>query len=187
MMHDNQSGEESEPRDEGPSRSQRRREALDVLKLAQALAALSDAQLAPLALDDSLREKIVRTRAVKQQIARKRAEQFLAKQLRKLDASALEPLRAALENDRAHARREAAALHRVEDWRERLLADTDTALGELLRQYPQADRQRLRQLARKAHAEREMQKPLHAYHELFRVLREILLSPSPIGIDHGAD
>ena len=161
------------PRDERPSRSQRRRDALDVLRLAQALAALSDAQLAPLPLDDDLRAEVGRTRAVKQQIARKRAEQFLAKQLRKLDETDLEPLRAALEHDRGHARREAAALHRIEDWRERLIADGDTALDELMGQFPATDRQHLRQLARKARIERDGQKPLHAYHELFRMLREL--------------
>jgi len=113
MMHDHDDDSHVYvPRDERPSRSQLRREALDVLKLAQALAALSDAQLARIPLDDDLRAEVASTRAVKQQIARKRAEQFLAKQLRKLDDADLEPMRAALEHDREHARREAAALQR---------------------------------------------------------------------------
>lgn len=179
MMHDRDDDSHAAipaaiPRDERPSRSQRRREALDVLKLAQALASLSDAQLARVPLDDDLRAEVARTRSVHQQIARKRAEQFLAKQLRKLDDTDLEPMRAVLEHDREHARREAAALHGIEDWRERLIADGDTALDELMQTYPSADRQRLRQLARKARAEREGQKPLHAFHELFRALRELL-------------
>lgn len=175
MMHDyDDDSHAAIPRDERPSRSQRRREALDVLKLAQALAALSDAQLSRVPLDDDLRAEVGRTSAVKQQIVRKRAEQFLAKQLRKLDEAELDPLRAVLEHDREHVRREAAALHRIETWRERLLADGDAALDELMQQTPSADRQRLRQLARKARAEREGQKPLHAFHELFRVLRELL-------------
>lgn len=172
MMHDHESEYDDNGYD-GPSRSQLRREALDVLKLAQRLAELSEAQLALVPLDDGLREEVRRTRAVKQQIARKRAEQFLAKQLRKLDEGELEPIRAALENDREHARREAADLHRVENWRERLITDGDTALDELMQQFPSADRQRLRQLARKARAEREQNKPLHAFHELFRTLREL--------------
>ncbi|MBU6198370.1 MAG: DUF615 domain-containing protein [Xanthomonadaceae bacterium] len=172
MMHDHES-EYDDSRHDEPSRSQLRREALDVLKLAQQLAVLSDAQLASLPLADALREEVQRTRAVKQQIARKRAEQFLAKQLRKLDDSEIEPLRAALEHGREHARREAAALHRIEQWRERLIADGDAALDELMRQFPSSDRQQLRQLARRARAEREAQKPLHGFHELFRALREL--------------
>ena len=133
MMHDHDDDSHVYvPRDERPSRSQLRREALDVLKLAQALAALSDAQLARIPLDDDLRAEVASTRAVKQQIARKRAEQFLAKQLRKLDDADLEPMRAALEHDREHARREAAALHRVETWRERLITMLRDSLLEKL-------------------------------------------------------
>jgi ribosome-associated protein len=159
-----------------PSRSQRRREALDVLKLALQLASLSDAQLAPLPLDDDLRAEVARTRAITQQIARKRQAQFLAKQLRKLDEAEIESIRAALEHDRDHSRRETAALHRIEQWRDRLLAEGDDALNELMQQFPQAERQHLRQLARNARSEREQNKPLHAFHELFRTLRGLLES-----------
>ncbi len=49
-----------------------RREALDVLKLAQALVLLSDAQLSHVPLDDDLLAEVRRARAVTQQIARKR-------------------------------------------------------------------------------------------------------------------
>lgn len=174
MMHDHESEDDTENPYDGPSRSQLRREALDVLKLAQALAALSDAQLAHVPLDDDLLSEVRRTRAVTQQIARKRQTQFLAKQMRKLDDAELDAIRAALENDREHARRETAALHRVETWRERLIGEGDEALTELLQQFPSADRQHLRQLARKARLEREQNKPLHAFHELFRALRELV-------------
>jgi|SRR6185369_8648706 ribosome-associated protein len=176
-MHDQDFDNEPDTRE--PSRSQLRREALDVLKLAQTLASLSDAQLALLPLDDDLRAEVARTRAVTQQIARKRQTQFLAKQLRKLDDTQIEPIRAALDHDRDHARRETAAQHRIEQWRERLIAEGDEALTELLQQFPSADRQHLRQLARNARVEREQNKPLHAFHELFRTLRELMNTSNP--------
>jgi len=168
-----------------PSRSHRRREALDVLKLAQTLADLSDAQLVRLPLSDDLRDEVQRTRGVTQHIARKRQTQFLAKQLRKLDEAGLEAIRAALEHDREFARRETAALHRVEQWRERLIAEGDAALNDLLEQFPQADRQRLRQLARSARLEREQNKPLHAFHDLFRALRDLTVDDERSSIDVG--
>jgi ribosome-associated protein len=155
------------------SRSQRRREALDVLHLAHALVALSDAQLKAMPLTDDLREEIRQARAVKQQIAHKRQTQFLAKQMRRLDDEEIEAIRAALDRDRGVARRETAALHQLEAWRDRLIDEGDEALGELLVRFPDADRQQLRQLARQARTEREQNKPLHAYRELFRLLREI--------------
>lgn len=157
----------------GPSRSQLRREALDVLKLAQALAGLSDAQLSHFALDDDLLDEIRRARAVTQQIARKRQIQFLAKQLRRLDDEELEPIRAKLENDRQQSRMLAATMHRTEKWRDRLIDEGDEALTEFLKEHPDADRQALRQLIRQARAEREHDKPPQMQRELFRVLRDM--------------
>ncbi|MFT3793067.1 MAG: ribosome biogenesis factor YjgA [Rudaea sp.] len=165
------------PREDGgdaPSRSQLRREALDVLKLAQALVELTDVQLGRIPLEDDLRDEVRRARAVTQQIARKRQTQFLAKQMRKLDDAGLEPIRAALEQDKDAARREAAALHRTEQWRERLVDGGDEALNEFIGQHAGADRQRLRTLARQARAERERGGPPHAGRELFRAVRELL-------------
>jgi ribosome-associated protein len=166
---------ESELPDEDlpPSRSQQRREALEIFVLAETLAAQSDAQLSRVPLDEEILGEVRRTRAVTSHIARKRATQFLAKQLRKLDESDLDPIRAALAQDRAQAHHEAAALHRLETWRDRLIAEGDVALDELLAMHPAANRQQLRQLARNARAERDSGKPLHAYRELFRALREM--------------
>ncbi len=124
-------------------------------------------------LADDVREEVARTRAITSHIARKRATQFLAKQLRRLDEAEIEPIRAALDHDRAKAHHDAAALHRLEAWRNRLIEEGDAALDELLALHPAADRQQLRQLARNARAERDRDKPLHAYRELFRVLREL--------------
>ncbi len=156
-----------------PSRSQLRRDALDILKLAEALAAMPEALLERLALDDALAEEVRRTRAVTSHIARKRQTQFLAKQLRRLDREALAPIREALSTDREQARRNAAVLHRTERWRDRLLAEGDDALAELLAAFPQADRQHLRQLVRNTLAERKADKPPRAYRELFHALKEL--------------
>ena len=166
----------------GPSRSQRRREALDVLALAARLVEQNDAELARLPLSDELRALIRESQRITQQIARKRQLAFLAKNLRREDAELLETLRHALEHDKADARRETAALHRVEAWRERLIDEGDAALAELIATHTTADRQHLRQLARNAKDERLHNKPLHAYRELFRELRELLLEQ---GIENG--
>jgi ribosome-associated protein len=160
------------------SRSQRRREALDVLRLAHALSEMSDAQLKSIPLSDELRDEVRRARAVSQQIARKRQNQFVAKQMRRLDDAELDAIRAAIEHDRDRGRRESAELHQVEAWRERLIAEGDEALGSFLAEYPRADRQQLRTLARQARSERNAGKPPHAYRELFRMLRELLAGRS---------
>lgn len=157
-----------------PSRSQKRREALDVLALAERLVELPDGQLAAIALPDDLRELVRDSRRITAQIARKRQLQFLAKAMRREEDDVLDAIRGALDKDRDQSRRETAELHRLEDWRERLLEDGDEALAELLDQYPAADRQLVRQLVRNARLEREKQRPPRAFRELFRVLRALV-------------
>jgi ribosome-associated protein len=158
---------------DAPSRGERRREALDVLALAHALAELSDAQLARVPLADDLRELIVTSRGVRQHIARKRQLAFLAKQLRNREDE-LAPIRAALEHDQDAERRETARLHRAEATRDRLVAGGDKALSAFVTEHPDADRQHLRALVRRAHEEATRNKPPAAARELFRAVRELL-------------
>lgn len=170
-----QSRDEGEAAGSGtPSRSQRRREALDVLRLADALAGLSDAELARLPLGEETRGEVQRVRATSSHIARKRQLQYLAKHLRQLEPASLDPVRAKLAHARSEAVRQAGLLHRTEAWRERLLAEGDAALGALIAEFPQADRQRLRQLLRRAQAERAAAGAPHASRELHRSLRALL-------------
>jgi ribosome-associated protein len=171
----------------GPSRSQQRREALEVLELGERLASLSDAQLARLPIPDTLLPHIVETRRITSHIARKRQLAYLAKQMRREDEETLHAIRDALDAQGETARREVAAIHRVEQWRERLLDGGDEALAQLLDQHPRADRQHLRQLVRNALQERRLNKPPHAYRELFRELRALLVVGTESATDADAD
>ncbi len=157
-----------------PSRSQQRREALEVLELARRISEMTPQQIARLPVPERLLSHIEDTRRITSHVAHKRQLQYLAKQMRREDDETLEAIRDAIDANGHAAREEAAMLHRAEYWRDRLIADGDTALAELLDAYPQADRQHLRQLARNAHEERLRNKPPHAYRELFRELRELL-------------
>ena len=157
----------------GPSRSQQRRDALEVRALAEQLVALPPGRLDKLPIPEDLLPHIHETRRIDSHIARKRQLQYLAKQMRREDDATLEAIRDALDAGGEAARQETALLHRVEAWRERLLEEGDAALEELLAGHPGADRQQLRQLVRNVHAERRKGKPPHAFRELFWVLREL--------------
>ena len=158
----------------GPSRSQERREALEVRSLGERLVALAPAQLARLPIPEDLLQHIIETQRITSHIAHKRQLQFLAKQMRRESDESLQAINDALGVGGESARRETAILHRVESWRARLLEEGDPALADLLDEHPGADRQRLRQLMRNAGEERARNKPPHAYRELFRELRELL-------------
>lgn len=157
-----------------PSRSQKRREALAVFDLGEKLVALTESQLAKVPLPDALRDLVRESRRITSPGARKRQLQFLAKHMRREDGDTLEAIRRALEHDRADARRETAELHHFEAMRERLIEGGDAALAELIQAHPHADRQHLRQLARNAREERLQNRPLHAYRQLFRELKQLV-------------
>jgi len=165
----------------GPSRSQNRREALEIYTLGEKLVSLTDAQLAKLPVPESLLPHIRECRRITAQIAHKRQLQYLAKQMRREDDEALDAIRDALDEKGEAARREVAAVHRVETWREKLLAEGDDALAQLLDEYPNADRQLLRQLVRNTLEERKRNKPPRAFRELYRALRELLLGGNEDG------
>jgi len=187
-MHDLEDFEDEG--DWGPSRSEQRREALAVLELAQRLVEQTEARLAQLPMDEDLRELVRDSRRITAQIARKRQVQYLAKHMRRREPEALAAIRAALDHDRTDHLREAQSLHAVEHWRDRLIAEGDAALTELLDAHPDADRQHLRQLARNAHQEKLKNKPPHAFRELFRELRELLAAgtgEAPADTDAGPD
>lgn len=158
-----------------PSRSAQRRAALDVLELGAQLVALSEAQLARLPVPEGLLTHIEDTRKIPSHGARKRQLAFLAKQMRKLDGAVLDALRDAMRKDGETARRDVAAMHRAETLRDHLLGDAgDDALTALLADFPQANRQKLRQLVRNAREELAKNKPPRAFRELYRELRELL-------------
>lgn len=171
-----------------PSRSEQRRAALDVLELGEQLVAMTAAQLGRLPIPEELLPHIRETQRITSHGARKRQLAYLAKQMRKLDDEVLDAIRDAMSKDGEAARRETAALHRVEALRDALLGDDgDAALTGLLAAHPQADRQQLRQLLRNVREERAKNKPPRAFRELFRELRDLLSGDGEAGDDVGDD
>ncbi len=142
-----------------------------MLAFAKQLVDLPPSRVAQLELPDDVRDEISNVRRIPSHIARKRQLGHLAKLMRAHEEGTFAAARAALANDRQRGAREAAALHRIETLRERLLTEGDAALTELIAEHPDLDRQRLRALIRQARQERESNKPLHAYRQLFLVLR----------------
>jgi ribosome-associated protein len=160
--------------DYGPSRTQQRRDALAVLTLANQLMALPPSKLARLNLPEDVMREIDNTRRITAHIAHKRQLAFLAKVMRRHGDEAFADARAALGENRERQRQETAAMHRLEAMRERLLNDEgDSALGELIAQHPNVDRQHLRSLIRQARAERDSNKPPRAFRDIFQLLKDL--------------
>ncbi|HEY0198820.1 MAG TPA: ribosome biogenesis factor YjgA [Rhodanobacter sp.] len=165
---------ELDEEDYGPSRTQQRREALAVLALAHQLIELQPSRLAKLDLPDDVRTEIDNTRRITAHIARKRQMAFLAKVMRRYGEEDFAAVRAELGENREKQRQETAAMHRLEAMRDRLIAEDEGALSELITEHPQVDRQHLRSLVRQARIEKETpNKPPRAYREIFQLLKDL--------------
>ena len=158
------------------SRSENRRQALEVLALGEKLVSLTPAQLAKLPIPEDLLPHIEYSKRITSHGARKRQLAFLAKHMRREEDETLQAIRDALDVTSEVNRAEVARMHRVEQWRERLLTQGDAALSDLVSQFPDADRQQLRTLVRNALAEKAKNKPPRAFRELFQVLRDLLVA-----------
>jgi len=172
--------------DEGPSRSARKRDADAVRELGRRLAELSVSERAALPLEEDIRDAVEQLNAIRRGSAHKRQLSFLAKRLRRLDD--LEPIRAALAELDRSAQVDRAHHHRSEAWRDRLLG-TDPAesaadaLTAYLDAHPAADRQRLRQLQKRALGERASGRSPSAARELFRLVRDTARDPARAGAE----
>ncbi len=169
--HHDLEDEDFDDEERGPSKSQLKRDAHELVELGRRLAELPAQQLAQVPLSDDAREAVIETRSVTAHGARKRQLKHLG---RLLNREEVEPIRAALEKFAGRHTEAVAQHHQCERWRDRLLAEGDTALGQLLEQHPDVDRQALRQLIRNAQQELAQGRPPKASRELFRRLREIL-------------
>jgi ribosome-associated protein len=153
-----------------PNKSQQKRDMAALFALGEELSGLPEAQLKMLELSENLHKAIVQVAGMPLKGARKRQLKFIAGQLHKIDIAPIQEKLARFKSKSAHAVREH---HIVERWRDRLIAEGDEALSELLDEQPQADRQQLRLLIRNAQKEAAAAKPPKSSRLLYRYLKEV--------------
>ena len=152
------------------SKTQRKREATDLQALGAALVKLSKDQLARIDMPENLRDAIWECRKFTKHEARRRQLQYIGKIMRDIDAG---PIAAQLAQIEAPSRRQTALFHVAERWRTDLMESPD-AVARFVKEYPEADPHRLRELAEAAREEKRASKPPRQYRELFHVLNALL-------------
>lgn len=156
------------------SKSQIKREAEDLKALGREILALPPHIRETLPLTDELivafelAEKIQNKRE-----ALRRQFQFIGKLLRATDTS---ELRVEMEKHRNKHKAQAKEHHKIEALRDRLLEEGMPLINELVAQYSDLERQKLRQLVKKATQEKEKQLAPKAYREIFQYLKSIMLN-----------
>jgi ribosome-associated protein len=155
----------------GPSKSSLKRESAALQALGEELLALPAHRLAQLELPEPLREAIEQGQSITAHGGLRRQRKFIGKLLRSLDADAI---RAGLTQVKGGGVEQVRRLHQCERWRDRILSEGDPAVNDFKSDYPEADRQRLRQWVRDARREQDAGAPPRAARLLFRYLREQL-------------
>jgi ribosome-associated protein len=166
----NHEEEDIEDLPEGPSKSQLKREMLELQDLGAELVKVPAHQLTALELPEKLLDALELARRITSHGAQKRQRQYIGRLLRDLDAA---PIRALLEQLKGTDRVSKARFQENERWRERLIGEGDAALAEFLARHPEADRQHLRRLVREATQEAAVGKPPRHARELFRYLQSL--------------
>lgn len=151
------------------SKTEMKRDMEELQKLGEELVELKPSVLEKFPLSEDLAEAIKDAQRFKNE-ARRRQLQYIGKLMRFEDP---EPLQAALDKVRNKHSQATAQLHKLEQLRERVVEQGDDAINEVMELYPDADRQRLRQLARQAAKEQKAGKPAKAYREIFQILKAL--------------
>jgi ribosome-associated protein len=162
---------------ERPSKTQLKKAMHELQDLGEALVALPDDRIVPLALPDSLLSAVQEFRRTRSHEGRRRQMQFIGKLMRRIDP---EPIRQAVAAMRLGQAKDALTLHQAEVWRDRMIA-TDDALTGWTTAFPESDVQRLRSLiraARKDAAAAPEQRSGRAYRELFQFIKQAQLALS---------
>lgn len=156
--------------DEWISKTRRKQECDQLQRLGEALTTLSNEELDKFNLPENLYNAIQDARKIKQHGALKRQRQFIGKLMRDADS---EDIASRLEQIRHQHDLNNARFKRIEHWRDRILQGGDQAINELVAEFPQADRQYLRQLHRNSLKEVQQNKPPAAARQIFKYIREL--------------
>jgi ribosome-associated protein len=152
------------------SKTQVKRELHALQDLGQRLTTLKLDLLNKLPLTDELRRALAEAPKHTANAAKKRHVQFIGRLMRDQDTDAILTL---LDQLDASTRQYNERFHNLERWRDRLLGGDDATLEKFVVEYPDADRQHLRQLIRQGQHELAQNKPPAASRKIFKYIREL--------------
>ncbi|SDL59896.1 ribosome-associated protein [Modicisalibacter muralis] len=152
-----------------PSKTQLKQEMQALQALGEKIIALSNAQRARLPLSTDMLAAVEETSRIRSHEGRRRHMQYVGKVMRREDLAAIQ---AAFDEFEQESARRDHVFHRLEKWRDRLIDDDNEALEAFIAEYPDVDRQALRQLIRNARTERERGKPPASARKLFKLIRD---------------
>jgi ribosome-associated protein len=165
--------EEFDELEYGPSKSQLKRDSIELQKLGEEFAALGDKVIKDAALPPELEAALLLIRKLTKHEARRRHMQYVGKLMRAFDTSRIREIVEAARQGHAI---KTAAFHHAEKLRDRLVDGDDDLVQQLFDKHPE-EGQRLRQLVLAARREKDSGKPPASSRALFKLLRSLPEDP----------
>lgn len=159
------------PVDDGPSKTQMKKNMHELQELGEVLTTLSKDQLDQLDLPESLRDALDELGRVGKHEATRRHMQFIGKLMREVEP---EPIRAQIERWEIGTRANKAAFKSAERWRDRLIADADS-LDAFVAEEPAVDRAALAEQIARARTQAARGEAPAAARQVFRIVHRLLL------------
>ena len=157
---------------ERPSKSEAKRQSLEVQKLGEELVNAPRDRVKRVPMPEDVLDAILMCQTITNHEGRRRQMQFVGKKMRTLDEEEIAVIQRTIDSWKGMSKADTAALHALERRRDKLLAD-DKALTVLLAEHPELDVQHLRALIRNARKEQGENKPPKAYREIFQILKDL--------------
>lgn len=155
------------------SKTRKKQAMQDLQELGEELVRLPESRLAKLSLPEGLRAAVMDCRRMTKHEALRRQLQYIGRLMRSVDPA---PIQAQINQWRGQSSQATALMHKIERWRDRLIAEEDT-LTEFLRDVPGVDATEARQLIRNARREAAENRPPKSSRALFRLIRDALGEP----------
>ena len=153
-----------------PSKSQEKRDCDALNKLGEELLKLKQEELNTMNLPEALADALLTAKKIQSRSGLKRQRQYIGKIMRQLNS---DEIKQHLERIKDKHDTNTVQFRKVEQWRDRLLADDKTTLSEIIEAHPETDRQHINQLIRQAKREIEQDKPPTSARKLFKYLRDL--------------
>ena len=159
--------------DDGPSKSQIKREDEAMQAVGARLVQLGRANINGLPVNDTLRDALHEFKRISSREAQRRHLKRVGKLLREHD---VEAVTLALDKVSPDSSLSMASTRAAERWCDRMLEDPRAELTAFIEQHPAVEVQRLRQLLRKAQKAAYPDKPTPAQRELLKYVRQQVLA-----------
>lgn len=153
------------------SKTELKKDCKKIQALGKKISELSLEEISSFNFPEIISKAIKDCKSIKSNVAKKRQIQYLGKLLREIDLSEAYLRMDQIKNN---SQLEIRNNKKAEAWRNRLIQDKN-ALTELIRLFPDIDRQKIRQLIQNAIKEMKSSSPPKYYRQLYKYIKEYIV------------